>query len=184
MAYLLAAGTGKILASYQKRNLWHPERGILTPGVKSPHTAFDLPIPGTDVNVRAGLLICWDLAFPEAFRELAVRGGAEIVIVPAWWHITEVDPAVKKLNPDSEAVFLDGVAVARAFENTCAVAISNAFGRSQAVMPIVGRLGVLGIEEEGEVVCEVDFETLRVAEETYKVRKDVSQEGWYGRQRS
>jgi len=81
-------------------------------------------------------------------------------------------------------VFLDGVAVARAFENTCAVAISNAFGRSQAVMPIVGRLGVLGIEEEGEVVCEVDFETLRVAEETYKVRKDVSQEGWYGRQRS
>lgn len=113
-----------------------------------------------------------------------MRGDAELVVVPAWWHITEVDLHVKKLNPNSEAEVLDGVAVARAFENTCAVVLCNAFGRSQVTVPILGRLGAFGVEEEGEVVCEVDFETLRVAEEAYKVREDVSQEGWYGRQGS
>jgi len=45
---------------------------------------------------RIGILICYDIRFPESFRELA-RRGAEIVIVPAafnditgpaHWHIT------------------------------------------------------------------------------------------------
>lgn len=29
------------------------------------------------------MLICWDLAFPEAFREL-IADGAEIVIIPTF----------------------------------------------------------------------------------------------------
>ncbi|KAK4446451.1 carbon-nitrogen hydrolase [Podospora aff. communis PSN243] len=173
MAYLIAAGTGDILMSYQKRNLWHPERGVLTAGPPRPHEAFDLPIQGTDDIVRVGLLICWDFAFPEAFRELTILGGAELVIVPAWWHLQEVDVQVRTLNPDSEIAFLDGVAVARAFENTCAVALCNAFGRSQVTMPILGRVGELG-PEEGEVVCEIDFQILRYAEKAYKVREDAS----------
>jgi len=42
-----------------------------------PHEVFDTPVG------KVGLLICWDLAFPEAFRELIAR-GAEIVIVPTF----------------------------------------------------------------------------------------------------
>ena len=38
---------------------------------------FDTPIG------KVGLLICWDLAFPEAFRELVSR-GAEIIVIPTF----------------------------------------------------------------------------------------------------
>jgi predicted amidohydrolase len=38
---------------------------------------FDTPIG------KVGLLICWDLAFPEAFREL-IANGAEVVIIPTF----------------------------------------------------------------------------------------------------
>lgn len=70
---------GDILSTYRKKNIWHPERPYLTSsGVTGdPHTAFDTPIG------KVGLLICWDVAFPEAFREL-IRAGAEIIIVPTF----------------------------------------------------------------------------------------------------
>lgn len=70
---------GTILSSYRKKNIWHPERPYLTSsGVTGdPHVGFDTPIG------KVGLLICWDVAFPEAFREL-VRQGVEIIIVPTF----------------------------------------------------------------------------------------------------
>ncbi|KAK1831504.1 carbon-nitrogen hydrolase [Podospora conica] len=194
LAYLLAAGTGEILASYQKRNLWHPERGIITPGLgpatehgldtaASPHVAFDLPIPGTQDTIRAGLLICWDLAFPEPFRMLACEQGAELIIIPAFWHIQRIDPAVLRINKESEVRFLDAAVAARAYENTCAVVLCNALGRSQVTVPMRGSLGggPLGVEEDNVLQAEVDFGELRFAESVYKVRSDVKGEGWYGR---
>jgi predicted amidohydrolase len=187
VAYFIAAASGSILASYQKKNLWHPERGILTPDLHTPHTSFTVPFPkssGTSTTtstptIRVGLLICWDLAFPEAFRELATSYDAQLVIVPAFWHINKINPRVLALNQRSEVAFLDSVAVARAYENTCAVAFCNAFGQSQVAVPILGCLGKMGAEEEGMVSCEVDFEVVRFAEENYKVKKDVRDEGWH-----
>ncbi|KAK0376762.1 carbon-nitrogen hydrolase [Colletotrichum limetticola] len=61
---------GAVLGRYQKKNLWHNERPHLTKGPE-PHGAFDTPLG------RAGMLVCWDLAFPEAFREL-IRDGARV----------------------------------------------------------------------------------------------------------
>ncbi|KAK5651310.1 hypothetical protein OQA88_12605 [Cercophora sp. LCS_1] len=172
LTYVLAAGTGTILSTYQKRNLWHPERGVLTPGTTTPHTAFSLPIPGTDESIKAGLLICWDLAFPEPFRQLACHQGAELILIPAWWLLRDIDPEIKKVNPDAEVMFIDSVVTARAYENTCAVAFCNAFGRSQVSVPAGGCLGAMG---EGDMVkhVEIDFGVLRSAESVYKVRQDV-----------
>jgi predicted amidohydrolase len=68
---------GSILGSYRKKNIWHPERPTLTSSGLDRHVAIDTPIG------RVGMLICWDLAFPEAFREL-IADGADIVIIPTF----------------------------------------------------------------------------------------------------
>ncbi|KAI9035821.1 carbon-nitrogen hydrolase family protein [Aspergillus affinis] len=76
-AYFISTD-GSILGSYRKKNIWHPERPHLTSsGVDERHEVLDTPIG------KVGLLICWDLAFPEAFRELVIR-GAEVVVVPTY----------------------------------------------------------------------------------------------------
>lgn len=68
---------GSVLGSYRKKNIWHPERPHLTSSGLERHAAIDTPVG------RVGMLICWDLAFPEAFREL-IADGAEIVIIPTF----------------------------------------------------------------------------------------------------
>lgn len=78
-AYFIAP-SGEILSSYRKKNIWHPERPYLTSSGNEPHEVFDTPIG------KVGLLICWDLAFPEAFRELIAK-GAEIIIIPTFCEL-------------------------------------------------------------------------------------------------
>lgn len=168
---------GEIAGRYQKKNLWHPERPHLVSSTHEPHVAFDTPLG------RVGLLICWDLAFPEAFREL-IADGAQIICVPAFWLMREdaIDESYA-LNPDSEAVFLNSTVVTRAFENTCATVFVNAggpaedgestnyAGLSQVGVPHIGSLGRLG-PAEGMSIVDLDMDVLRVAEESYKVRQD------------
>ena len=70
--------TGAILHKYVKKNLWGPtERAHLASSGREAHTCFDTPLG------RVGMLICWDLAFPEAFRELIAQ-GAKIIILPTF----------------------------------------------------------------------------------------------------
>jgi predicted amidohydrolase len=75
-AYFIS-NDGSILGSYRKKNIWHPERPHLTSSGSERHVAFDTPVG------RVGMLICWDLAFPEAFREL-IADGADVVIIPTF----------------------------------------------------------------------------------------------------
>lgn len=187
MAYWITAGTGDLLASYQKKNLWHSERPHLTAGVsQSPHRAFDTPLTwGPDKNnrpIRAGMLICWDLAFPEAFREL-LRDGAELVVIPSFWLCdgSDLDEDRKGMNSDCEGLFINSVMVARAFENECVVALCNAGGLSQVVAPVYGPLGGpgLGLNQEVMRVVEVDFGAVDVLEREYKVRQDLNGERWH-----
>lgn len=182
MAHFVAAGSGDLAGSYQKKNLWHPERPHLSPGRHEPHAAFDTPLRNGDGSpVRAGLLVCWDLAFPEAFRAL-IADGAQVIFIPSFWTVTDVDEAGLALNPDSERVFLEASVVSRAFENTACVVFCNKGGCSQVAMPILGRVEgdrEVGLDEDGVVYTEVDLDVLRVAEENYKVREDIKGKGWH-----
>ncbi|KAL2259264.1 hypothetical protein VTK26DRAFT_7122 [Humicola hyalothermophila] len=192
VTYWIAASTGAIAGSYQKKNLWHTERPHLTAGpAHAPHAAFDTPLAWDGDGgrpIRAGLLICWDLAFPEAFRAL-VADGAELVVVPSFWLVDETEEELGAdrlaLNPRCERLFLETVMVTRAFENDVVVAFSNAGGCSQVAVPVVGVVGggngsgFGGVREEVMKVVEVDFEAVRVLERHYKVREDMKGAGWH-----
>ncbi len=66
--------TGSIIAKYRKIQLFGPrEQGLFSPGDQL--VTFDYR------DVRFGLLICYDVEFPEHVRALK-RAGAEVVLVP------------------------------------------------------------------------------------------------------
>ncbi|MBN1561212.1 carbon-nitrogen hydrolase family protein [candidate division KSB1 bacterium] len=68
--------TGELLGSYRKVCLPREEiEGGITPGKEFP--VFD-----TDFG-RIGMMICWDVAFPEPARALALK-GAEVIFMPIW----------------------------------------------------------------------------------------------------
>lgn len=172
---------GEILGRYQKKNLWHPERPHLTSSRHEPHVAFDTPLG------KVGLLICWDLAFPEAFREL-IAGGAKTIIIPTYWTLADCTDAGLAYNPQSEGLFLETMLVSRCYENTCMVVFANVAGPvgdpgtfaglSQVAVPFQGALGKMGAEE-GISVVDVDMEMLEEAERNYKVRADMKSEDWH-----
>lgn len=103
---------GEIIGKYVKKNLWHPEREHLTGSGRDVHEVFDTPIG------KVGMLICWDLAFPEAFREL-IANGAKLIITPTFWTLNDCSEKGLARNPSSEVLFLDSMLTCRAFENTC-----------------------------------------------------------------
>jgi predicted amidohydrolase len=66
-----------VIAVYRKAHLWNAEKLIFTPGGEPPALA-DLPFG------RVGLMICYDLEFPEWVR-LPALGGADLIAAPVNW---------------------------------------------------------------------------------------------------
>jgi predicted amidohydrolase len=65
-----------LVGTYRKLHLFNDERSWFTPGERL--TVFETPAG------RVGIVICYDLRFPEAGRALALA-GAEIIAVPTNW---------------------------------------------------------------------------------------------------
>lgn len=178
IAYFIAAGSGEIVGRYQKKNLWLTERHHLASCGIEPHRAFETPWQYPDGRpVKAGMLICWDLAFPEAFRAL-IGEGADIIIIPSCWQLSDVNEEALKLNPQSEKVFLESVTVARAFENEAAIVFCNSAGMSSIVMPHQGCLEKAQFGEEKMLVSEIDLGILGLAEENYSIKTDMKDVDW------
>lgn len=66
-----------ISATYRKVHLWDTEKEIFTPGRHEP------PVVDVDGH-RVGLMICYDVEFPEWVR-LPALAGAELLCVPVNW---------------------------------------------------------------------------------------------------
>ncbi|KAG0147466.1 hypothetical protein CROQUDRAFT_656027 [Cronartium quercuum f. sp. fusiforme G11] len=165
---------GEIIGRYRKKNLWHPERDYLT-ACTDDHQVFDTE------HFRAGMLLCWDLAWPEAFREL-MKKGAEVIIVPAFWVLQDIGPIGRKHDPSgkTERKMLDSMVMTRAFENECCVIFVNCggsgkegyLGGSTIAMPLKGSLIIFDNPEERLEVVEIDLDVLKDARSIYKIRED------------
>jgi 5-aminopentanamidase len=70
---------GEIRAVYRKLHLWDNEHAIFTPGTEAP------PVVQTSVG-RVGVVICYDLEFPELTRSVALA-GAQLLAVPTNWPL-------------------------------------------------------------------------------------------------
>lgn len=104
---VLIGPDGELIGSYDKMHLRGEERMAFREGYK-------LPVFETETIGTVGLLLGWDLAFPETARCLAVD-GAELIIAMTNWekaHMEEYRSYVK----------------ARAFENSVYMAAANRVG--------------------------------------------------------
>jgi predicted amidohydrolase len=70
---------GTLLTCYRKTHLWDREKLLFTPGDQPP------PVVQTSVG-RIGLMVCYDLEFPEVTRRLALD-EAQILVAPANWPL-------------------------------------------------------------------------------------------------
>ncbi|PGG99592.1 hypothetical protein GX51_06241 [Blastomyces parvus] len=205
--------TGELLGLYTKANLWLPEREYLTahPPVSPPASTTTTTTTTTTTGTRpaarephnsssssrhsviqtplgpVGILTCWDLAFPEAFRAL-IRQGARMIIIPSFWLNTDIPLEARKYSEDTESTFLRATLVSRAFENTCAVVFCNAggpaeegyIGLSQVAMPLLGVVpGSFAGPEAGMRIVEVDMNAVDIAETAYGVRADLANPDWH-----
>lgn len=114
-AALVDAGGVRVV--YRKTHLWDREKLLFTPGDSAP------PIVHTG-HGTIGLLICYDLEFPEMTRSLAER-GADLIAAPVNWPLVE--------RPDGEHPPETIIAMAAARTNRLCIAISDRSGTERGV---------------------------------------------------
>lgn len=121
--------TGSLLGTYRKLHLFGRESAVFEPG--------DHGLPVFEVaGVRLGILVCYDLRFPEAMRILALE-GAEVIGVPTAW-VAGFDRTV----PDHGFIGQVQAALVQANLNQVYVACADQVGTSQEFQ-LLGR-SVLG----------------------------------------
>lgn len=168
--------TGNILGKYRKVNLWLPERSYITAGI-------DMPVFETNYG-KVGLIICWDLMFPEIFRSM-VRQGVDLVICPSYWCYEDAGTGMKH-DANSEVKLVNALCVTRAFENEIILVYANAagretfdgieetlIGRSQITVPFKGAVKLLDHSREELFLQTVDTAILHDAEQAYEIRSDL-----------
>ncbi|MDQ0337998.1 putative amidohydrolase [Caldalkalibacillus uzonensis] len=102
---------GERLATYQKIHLTPLEKDFFDPGQR-------LVTIKTEIG-NLGLMICWDLAFPELAR-LLVQKGANVLLAPSAWEL-----------PYDQAYYR--FSMARAIDNTAYLITCNHVGESSGL---------------------------------------------------
>jgi len=145
---ILVGPDGDLIGQYHKMHLQGEERIAFRPGYRL--SCFE-----TSFGV-VGMMIGWDLAFPEVARSLALE-GAELAIVLANWE---------QSSADEWRVYL----LARAYENRIFVAAANRVGEEPSYTfcggsSIIGPRGKVyaSADEptEGYAVARIDLDQVR-----------------------
>jgi predicted amidohydrolase len=165
---------GDVRGVYRKLHMFDVE----VDGVTYAESAHEQPgeelvVSELSAGARLGMTVCYDLRFPELYRQLAL-GGAEVISVPSAFTL----PTTR----DHWEILLR----ARAIENQCFVVAANQFGehpggfRSGGRSMIVDPWGLVlatAADTESVVVAELDLENLGAIRRRFPtlrhVREDV-----------
>ena len=140
---------GTVQGSFDKVHLWALERFYFRAG-------HEFPVFDTEFG-KVGIMVCYDMGFPEAARTLSLK-GAELIVCPSAWCVQDKD--VWEIN-----------APARALENTVFLGAVNRFGHegddlymhggSMVCGPRGGKMCQLTEEVEGILYADLDFDEVR-----------------------
>lgn len=125
---------GEVIGEYHKVHLLGEEQMTFRPGYR--YTTLE-----TEFGIL-GLLLGWDLAFPEVARSLAL-GGADVLVVSANWEEPRADEWRTYLR-------------SRAYENTIFVAAANRVGEEPSYT-FCGDSAIIG--PRGQVYASLAGET-------------------------
>ena len=139
---------GACVASYDKTHLFTP-MGEDDYFIRGNHLCtFMLD------GVRCGIIICYDLRFPELIRKLALQGLDMLFVVSQW--------------PKERIFHLRTLTTARAIENqtfviccnSCGTAGNTVFGGNSAIIDPLGKTIALAGETEEILTAECDMQIL------------------------
>ena len=127
-----------IALKYRKTHLWASDRGIFSPGDRYATALFK--------GVRVGLLVCFDIEFPESARALG-QLGVELILVTNG----NMDP----YGPTHRTA-ISG----RAMENQAFAVMVNRVGEGDGGLVFAGGSAV--VDPYGQVLCEAGREACRL----------------------
>src|SRR5690349_11882267 len=134
---VLVGPEGEILGAYHKVHLRGEERMAFREG-------FKMPVIDTGEIGKIGLMLGWDLAFPEVSRSMTLD-GAELLRVMANWETSYMDEWKTYVR-------------ARAYENSIFVAAANRVG-NDVTMNFGGESMIVG--PRGRVYASLESEPIR-----------------------
>ncbi|MGY2376971.1 carbon-nitrogen hydrolase family protein [Pseudomonas sp. SDO524_S393] len=148
-----------IALRYRKTHLWPLERGVVSPGDRYATCLWK--------GIRVGLLICYDIEFPESARALG-QLGAQLLLVTNG----NMDP----YGPTHRTAIM-----ARAQENQAFALMVNrvedgdgelVFAGGSALVDPFGTLLFEAGREEGQFTVELDLDQLAAARKDYRYLDD------------
>jgi predicted amidohydrolase len=153
-------GPDGYIGRYRKTHLWNTEKLWFTPGDEG-FSVFDTRIG------RIGLLVCWDIWFPETARIVA-QMGADIICIPTGWVWTP--PPRYDASGVCMAAYLT---IAAAHTNNVLIATADRIGQERGAgfmgnSLIAGTSGwpidrIAGPDEDTILYADVDLVAARTA---------------------
>jgi len=143
---VLISSTGELAGKYRRCSLWQEERDFIADGQKS--SAIETPLG------RIGLLVSYDIRFPEASRH---------------YFSQDVDIIICVASLFSKFSFpIESICRARAADNGCCFVLTSSLGSSRlAMMEYIGRSMIIdGLHEEVGENRDVDIMAIASDKET------------------
>jgi predicted amidohydrolase len=139
-------GPDGLVAKYRKTHPWIPWEVNASPHDLADYPTDPFPVVNTEIG-RLGVAICYDWLFPEAIRQLALRGAEVLIRVSAY------------MDPWGTAAPLDWwtlVNRCRALENMAYVVAANQGARLANYPPFSWPGGSMVVDFDGRVLAQAE----------------------------